>query len=433
MTGAKRIFLIICFLLAIIIVYRYFAVSATLDSSELKRYNESGEVVELAGKIIREPDYRENTVKLTIETEKGRVLATVREDPNYSYGDLIRLKGVLETPVVFADFNYREYLLKDGIISVSSNPEIDLISGQNSLYGSVFNLKDRAREVIDTNLSPPQSSLLTAMILGDKGRMSDELKDDLSIAGVRHIVAISGLHILILSSIIISFLLSVGLTRNRAFYLAVLLIFLFIAMIGFSASAVRAGIMGGLFLLAGKLGRAGAGIRSIIIAFLLMLVFNPLLLFYDVGFQLSFLASLGIICLSSFFDGVFGFVKNNNPRNILAATFSAYVFTLPVLIYNFGNVSWIGVLTNLLVIPILYPVMVFGLAFVLAGLIIPVLVKIILAPVWLMLKYISVVVEVLSFDGASVTVSDFHWYWLLLFYLFLFVLVFDRRKSREVL
>lgn len=430
MTRAKIIYLLICLFLVVLIFYRYGVVLGDLENSELNQYNDSSGDITLIGRIVKEPDIRENSTKLTIKTEQGKILVTVNRYLDYQYNDEVKITGLLETPVSFEDFDYRQYLLKDGIISVSYNPRVELVHRKTSLYGFILNFKDKVRGVIKSNLSPPQSEILGAMILGDKNQMSLELKEKLNVAGVRHIAAISGLHILILSSIIMSLLLALGMWRNQAFYLSVTLIFLFIAMIGFQPSAVRAGIMGGLFLFANKIGRTSTSARSIIIAGGIMLVINPLLLFYDVGFQLSFLASFGIIYLSSFFNRLFRVVPSNL-RNILVPTFSAYAFTLPILIYSFGQISLIGPLANILIIPIIYLTMIFGLAFALVGLIIPFLAQLLVFPVWVLLSYIVSVVDLLSFDGGAKTIDNIHWYWLLLFYLFLFILVWHYNKNNQ--
>ena len=118
------------------------------------------------------------------------------------------------------------------------------------------------------------------------------------------------------------------------------LIAFFIIMTGFQSSAVRAGIMGGLFLLGQYLGRMSVSSRSIVIAAALMLAHNPLLLKLDVGFQLFFLAMIGIIYLMPVFQDWFRKIPAMfQLRNILAMTLSAQIFTLPILIYNFGYLS----------------------------------------------------------------------------------------------
>jgi len=421
----KLIYLGFLLLLGVLVFWRYGVVTDKLENSKLKQYNDTEEEIILIGKIIKEPDVRETNTKLTI----GRILITVGRYPEYKYGDELKITGELQTPVIFDEFNYKNYLLKDGITSVSYYPQIQLIEKGRSPTSTLLKFKERVREGIYENLSAPQSEILGAMILGDKNRMSEELKEKLNMAGIRHITAISGLHIFILSSILMSLLLGIGLWRNQAFYISAITMFLFIAMIGFQSSSVRAGIMGFLFLLAQKLGRQSVSSRLIIITGLIMLVVNPLLLFYDIGFQLSFLAAFGIIYLSPFFRKIFKKLPENL-NTILTSTFSAYIFTLPILIYSFGRVSLIGPLTNILVIPIVYLLMVSGLIFALVGLIWPFLAWLLSFPIWLLLTYILKITDIFSGPWAAKTVTNLHWFWLALFYLFLLIVIKSFKSNK---
>ena len=389
MNKSKLIFWGFCLILIILIFWRYQIVLSRLENSELNNYNDSNEEIVLAGKIIKEPDIRETNIKLTIKTDKEKILITVDRYPEYGYGDELEIIGKLQTPIILEDFNYKNYLLKDGIVSVSYYPEIKLLEKGRGPTSALLKFKDRVRQGIYRLFSPPQSEILGAMILGDKNRMSPELKEKLNITGIRHITAISGLHILILSTILVSLLLGVGLPRIPASYISLGIIFLFIAMIGFQPSSVRAGIMGSLFVLARAFGRKSVGLRAIIITAGLMLLINPLLLFYDIGFQLSFLAVLGIITLTPYF-------KKWVRSTILATTLSAYIFTLPILIYNFGRISLIGPLTNILVIPVVYWIMILGLAFSLLVLIFPLGAWLISFPLWLLITYIIKIVDIFS-------------------------------------
>ena len=457
MARSKIIFWGLILILAVLIVWRYYKIE--LGSSptgsppygvqknyELGIYNDLDQEVVLIGKVVKEPDVRETNTKLTIKvsqiypslkthdreflamTHKEKILVTVGRYPEYKYGDELEIIGKLETPTIFDDFNYRNYLKKDGIYSVIYYPKIELLKsyrGPSSVFSVIFNFKDKLRQGIYRFLSPPQSEILGAMILGDKNRMSQELKEKLNIAGVRHITAVSGLHVLILSGILMSLFLFLGFWRGQAFYISIIIIWLFIVLTGLQASGVRAGIMASLFLIGRKLGRQSFSSRSIIIAAGIMLVINPMLLFYDVGFQLSFLAASGIISLGSI-------LKKWLKWDILVMTVSAYVFTPPILIYNFGQVSLIGLLANLLIVPVVYWIMILGFILVLISLFWSGLAWLLSIPVWLMLTYIIKLVDLFSQPWLAKNIENIHWFWLVLFYLFLTVFVYHL-KSKEKL
>jgi len=424
---SKIIYFAICLCLLIIGVWRYQVLKSRMENSE---YNGLEEEIVLTGIVVKEPDVRETNTKLTIKPCGGqasaRLLVTVGRYPEYKYGDELKIMGKLQVPVVFDDFNYKDYLFNQGIVAVIYYPQVAIIArGQASdFYSRILDFKDKLRNSIYTSLSPPQSSILGAMILGDKNRMSSQLKEKLNIAGIRHITAVSGMHILILSGILMSLLLGLGFWKNQAFYISITVLFLFIAMTGFQPSGIRAGIMGGLFLFAQKLGRKSISYWTILLAGTLMFVLNPLLI-KDAGFQLSFLAVIGIISLHSYFKYMLRFLPKKflQLKIIIATTLSAYIFTLPILIYNFGRVSLVGVLTNILVIPVIYWIMILGLIFVLIGLFWQGLALILSFPVWFLLTYIIKITDLFSQPWAAKTINNVHWIWLILSYLFLFIII----------
>ena len=286
----------------------------------------------------------------------------------------------------------------------------------------LFTFKEKLREVVYQNLSPPQSSILAAIVLGDKQKISSEWKEKLNVAGVRHITAISGMHIVILSGILIWLGIALGLYRGQAFWFALILLWLFILMTGVQPSAIRAGIMGSTFLFCQKIGRQKAALNTLILAAAVMLAFNPLLLKDSVGFQLSFLATLGIIYLMPFFQSLFQrikFLKTFNLSNLLGMSFSAQVFTLPILIFNFGYVSLVSPITNVLIVPFLPYLMVSGFVFLLGGIISQPLGFVLSFPVWLLLTYLTSIVNFFSqIPWASLT-FQISWLWLPLCYLVL--------------
>ncbi|MFH1657199.1 MAG: ComEC/Rec2 family competence protein [bacterium] len=389
----------------------------------------SGEV-ELVGRIVAEPDKRDSYTNLTVQTAaNGRVLLTVSRYPEYQYGQELEIKGELKVPPVFDEFNYQDYLLKEGISSVMYSPEVKLRETKATLgvkaYAAILKFKDKLRESIRENLSPPQSSLLAAIILGDKSRLSTELKNKLNITGLRHITCVSGMHIIILSGILMSSGLALGLWRGQAFYFALAFLFLYILLIGAPPSAIRAGIMAGMLLYAQKIGRRGTSDRALVFAATLMLLVNPFLLKSDIGFQLSFLAVLGIIYFLPFFQNWFYFIPGKSIRDIIAMTFAAQVFTLPILIYNFGYFSLVTPLTNLLVVPLLPSVMIIGFIFVLGG-------TFLSLPLWLLLTYLVKVIDYfsrLSFASINLEIS---WPVFLFFYLAWGLLAWRLKKRQRL-
>lgn len=430
-----------CFLIVflILIIWRYQVIELRIKNSELNKYNDSDEEVVLVGTVVKEPDVRETSTKLTFKPEgiEARILVTVNRYPEYKYGDELKIIGKLQTPPILEGFDYKDYLKNKGIYSVIYWPKIEIIvrGRASGIYAKILDFKEKLRESIYQNISPPQSSILGAIILGDKDRMSNDLKEKLNIAGVRHITAVSGLHIVLISGILMSLLISFGFWRSQAIYISLAVLFLFIALTGFQVSSIRAGIMGGLFLIGQKIGRKSVSSRAIVMAAAVMLAINPLLLLHDVGFQLSFLAALGIIYLSVTFRGWLRFVpeiKLLPIRSILTMTFSAYLFTLPILIYNFGSISLVAPLTNILILPFIQWIMIFGFLFGLAGIFWSGLGWLLSFPCWFLLTYLIKIVDLFSQPWAARNISNLHWFWLLISYLVLGSFVWHIRQREKL-
>jgi competence protein ComEC len=205
-------------------------------------------------------------------------------------------------------------------------------------------------------------------------------------------------------------------------------------MTGFQPSAVRAGIMGGLFLVGQYLGRMGVSSRSIVLAAALMLAHNPLLLKLDIGFQLSFLAILGIVYLAPIFqDWLKKIPAYFQLRNILTMTLSAQVFTLPILIYNFGYFSLVAPITNILIVPLLPFIMLSGFIFGFVGIIFQPLGWILSWPTWGLLTYLIEIIDWFSgFSLTYLTIGDIHWAWLIVSYLILGIMVWRLQEGRKL-
>lgn len=165
-------------------------------------------------------------------------------------------------------------------------------------------------------------------------------------------------------------------------------------------------------LLAEKVGRLSQAVRLLIIAAAIMLFFNPLLLRFDIGFQLSFLATFGIIKLSPWFLEKFSWVPNFlQLRNIVAMTFSAVIFTAPILASHFNQISLISLVTNILIVPSLSLILGFGFFAALAGMLFEPLGSILFGPVWLLLSYAHKVIEVsAALPFAVLKIESFPWY-----------------------
>ena len=444
----SEIFLCLCLLFIVGVI-----VHSLVENPQPFLFEEADQEIVLEGIIVSEPEQRINQQKFEFKAKeipgkprtkassealvRGKILITTEIYPEYHYGDKLEISGRLREPAVFEDFDYRRYLAKDKIYSVIYSPHIKLLGRhQANWFGQrIFNFKARLREVIDKTLLPPQGSILKAVFLGDKWGLSNSLKEKLNITGTRHIVAISGMHMIIMSQILLFLALAIGLWRSQAFYFVLILLTLYIIMIGAPASAVRAGLMAGLLLLAQKIGRLRSAGRAVVFAATIMLAINPSLLKADVGFQLSFMATLSIIYLKPILDS--RIINWPNPfrlKDILTMTLAAQLGALPILVFHFGRLSLISPLANLLIVPFLPLIMLSGIILSFSGLIWLPLAKIISWPVWFLLSYLVKVVNYLSsLPMAAYEFKNISLIFLTAYYLFLFLVILKCSKTRSLL
>jgi competence protein ComEC len=367
--------------------------------------------------------------------------------PEYDYGDFLKVSGFLKTPPKIDGFDYENYLARYDIYSVMYYPKIEKISGDlnfsQKIFLSLINFKQYLKTIIDKNIPESEAGLANALLLGYKRTVDREDMNIFSRVGLSHMIAISGSHITILSAMIINFFIIFGFNRRQSLFFVLSFLFIYPLITGLSASAVRSAIMGGLSFLALYFGRASNIIYALVFSGALMLLFNPRLLRDDIGFQLSYLAILGIIYLYPYGEEKTEKIfiklrlkhdarkKINNIFSIINLTLVSQIITLPVLLINFHTFSVIAPLANLLVIwtfPPLLACLLIGLIF---SAIMPFLGSLWFFPSYLLLKYIFVVSSFLS-SPAWAAISDikFNWFYGFVYYLILIIVIWRKHKQK---
>ncbi|MBD3247708.1 DUF4131 domain-containing protein [Candidatus Falkowbacteria bacterium] len=365
----------------------------------------NGQELEFSGMVSSEPDARNNKLNLEIKAQdlEGKVLVSTDLYPKYHYGDILDLGCRLKAPEEFEGFAYDRYLARYDIYSLCYYPEIRFVSRDKSLksgfFRGLFVFKRSLKAKIDKFIPEPEAGLLNAMVLGYKRGISNSLREDLSGSGLSHIAAISGLHISLFSAGAFIFFIYIGLNRKRAFILSSIILFLYITLIGFPASAVRAGIMAFMFLLAMAIGRLNRLAYCLSLVAFVLLMINPKLLRDDLGFQLSFLAVLGIALIYPLLKEKIRF--KGFLAEMIFVSISAQVFTLPLVAWNFKVISFVSPLANLFILWLLP----FVLSLSILSLFLSFISLSLAAPffflVFLMLKYITFIAWILSFGSLN--------------------------------
>ncbi len=422
-------------------IWRYQISFPKINENHISFYNRQRTVFE--GEVVKEPDIRSDEVKLTLgkikmrEKElKGNVLVNVLPYSRYQRGDVLEVECYLEEPGKIDRFNYHEYLSKYNIYSTCSWPQVKILKEREKIkvYDRILILKNKAKKLIDEHFTEPQGAFISAFLLGFKKQIPSEVRNWFAQAGIAHVLAISGLHISIFSQLIIIFFTSVLLIRRqKSFWPTVSIIVLFVILAGAPASAIRAAIMGLGLGWTQRIGRPQAGKRIILYAATVMLFFNPKLLKADIGFQLSFLAVLGISFLSPFLNQFFKKLpdfKYFPLRQYLATSLSAQIFVLPLILYYFGNLSLISPLTNILVLSIMPLIMALGLMFVLFGLVHFYLAKVFFYPLWLLLTFVVLSAKIgAGIPGLSYKMANFPLFLTIILYLLIIFWLIKIKKN----
>lgn len=437
----KISFLFLLLLFFFLGVWRFNFSVLNLSRSKILKFKNQDII--LTGIIIKEPILEQKKQKLILKPEfiivknrkerikTGNILVYTKNWPSYQYGDEIEIKGKLLIPKNYPDFNFRDYLLKDRILSLVYYPKIKLLAKNkgNLFLEKLISFKKFSEKKIFDVFQKEKGSLLVAILFSDKSFLSNKQKNEINISGLSHLFAVSGLHIVILTGILINFLLFLGFSRKQSYLFSLFFIFSFVLMIGLKSSALRAAIMGTFAFSASFFGRIPVLSRILVFSLFIMLISNPFLLRYDLGFQLSFLAIFGISYLSPcFYNYIEKFSKKkiNYFLNIVILTISAQIFTLPIIIYNFNIFSRVSILSNLLILPLVSYLLFFSFLFLISSLISNYLAIFFSYPVWFILSYFSKTIKFLSsfnFSFQQVKISPIFilvYYLLLLFFLRIF-------------
>ncbi len=318
-----------------------------------------GQTATYEGVVVREPDLRESSQHLYIrESQTGTlVLVTADTFAPVSYGDYVTVRGVLEIPQSFQTetgrvFDYGGYLKAKGVREMISFGQVAVreSNGGNPIMHTLFVLKHAFMDVLEQRISEPAAGLGEGMLLGVKRALGEDLTETFRIAGIIHIVVLSGYNIMVVADSVMRVLGFFFFPRTRLI-LGILAIVLFALLVGLSATVIRASIMAVLVLVSRSSGKTYAVMRALCLTGALMLLHNPYLLAFDPGFQLSFLATVGLVLLSPQFELRFTRIPEWI-RGHLATTLGTQLFVLPVLLFSMGTLSLVSVVVNVLVLPI---------------------------------------------------------------------------------
>lgn len=436
---------------------RYCAAFPQNNPSHLAYYNDRGTFT-LTGVVSAPPDRREDAVYLEISVREmidplesdplkavkslhGNVRARLPAAAAWEYGDVLRFSAKPLTPDGEGSFSYKEYLERQRIRTVVYFPQhMELVEKAkiDPIRLALEKLRLKAQKTIFRQLPQPESGLLSGILLGLDKDLPQNLKQAYQQTGTAHIIAISGFNMAVLAGLFTTLFTRLS---NRYWAAAMTLIALagYTIFVGGSPSVVRAAVMSVAALGGHLIGRRQLGLNSLCLTAGLMCAANPLLL-WDVSFQLSFAATLGLVLFAGpLKEWLEERLEKHLPEEkvqrfskpiaeYLLFTLAAQLTTLPVIAIHFGRISLSSLLANPLILPVQPPILILGGISTIAGMIFPWLGKVLALLVWVPMQYTNFVVELLAkIKGASLAVHPQAAVWILVV-LVVFILLFCFRN-----
>lgn len=411
--------------------------AATLEGDPLlAAYIE--EKVVLEGVVFDEPDVRENGVHVSLDVRqlfdgeiaipvRARVLIFAPPHSDISYGDTLRASGTLRLPESFdtglgRSFNYPGYLAVRGIAYQLAFAEVESVEeGKgNILKALAIGVKQKFLEGLGRAIAEPEAGLAGGITVGDKRGVGEELSEVFRTVSLTHIVVLSGYNIMI----VVDTLARVTKRMPRALrfsgggFVAVF----FALMTGLASASVRAAAMAIIAIAGRASGRMYLASRALALVVLGMVAWNPFVLMYDPGFQLSVLATWGLIALAPVLAPRLSFIPSTlGLREIAISTISAQIAVLPLLLYQTGNLSIVGLPANLLVLFVVPWAMFFSTLAALSGLVLGPFAPLLALPALALLSYmISIAKLFAALPFASIAIPAFSAWWMCAAYAILF-------------
>lgn len=331
---------------------------------------------EVVGTVARDPDKRLSGTQYVLSTEaiSGTslehpilLLANLPRYPEYEVGDKLTLMGALALPKDFETdptrppFPYVKYLAKDGIGYVMQFPSVVEVK-ETDRFPITRTLSGWKRVILEKGNSifpEPEGGLLAGMLLGERHAMPSDILDDMRVAGLIHIIVVSGYNMTVVAEAVSKLFGVLPLLARSG--IGLLVVWAYVGMVSGGAPVIRAAIMTSFALLARMTGNTAIALRLLYLSAFLMIMQNPRIVLDDPSFHLSFLATLGLIVLSTIIGAWISGTqampdkKKQYPlpwwKELFSATVSAQLMVIPYILFFSGQLSPYALPANLLALP----------------------------------------------------------------------------------
>mgnify|MGYP001585595652 CR=1 FL=1 len=411
--------------------------------------------VQYEGIVVGDPDVRDKNQRVAVRISSGgetaTMLAVAPRYPTVAVGDTVFVSGTLALPEAFTDdngriFRYDTYLQKDGVRFLLNFAylRVEQKAPWYSLPAALARVKHAFLNGLGAVLPEPHASLAGGVVIGGKSGLGPELKTDFMRSGLIHMVVLSGHNVMVVATWVIAFFALLfarvesvsrrSVPRSLSVGLGVFALILFVGVAGFSATALRAMLMAFIALYARATGRTYAAGRALFFVVLLMLLWNPFYLVFDPGFGLSVAATAGLIWLTPIIETFLPRIKYAFVKEVVTTTLAAQIAVLPLLLYFTGNLSFVSIPANLLVMPVVPLAMGFAYLAGFAGMLfspfVPLLGILLALPSYLISAYFLFIASgSAALPMAAITLPPFPFWLVLAAYAVLIYVVASKRFS----
>lgn len=323
-----------------------------------------GDFVRITSRVYNEPIVYERQQYLTLQGLK----VYLPKYPEINYGDTIILEGVVDDKKL-------------------KNPKlVEIQENKNLLYG----LRQKLITFYKTSLPEPYGSLVAGITIGSKN-MPASFWEKLKLTGTAHVVVASGTNVTMFATFLIS-ILTYFINRKYAVFITLAGIFVYVILSGFDAPIIRAGIMGSITFAAQSKGRLVNSVRILIYTAMIMLLIKPIWI-TDLGFILSFVATLSLILFQSKIDNLLKFIPKIL-RDGLSTSLAAQIGVTPIIYATFGQFNIMSPVINALILWTIPYIMGIGALAGIVGLIVPVVGRLILFILFPFLLWFTKILEI---------------------------------------
>lgn len=426
-------------------------ITSNANEKEYK-YTYTVTVSEINGKKL------EKSIQLMLNIKKNKIK---KDAPKF--GNIVEITGTYEEPNTarnYKGFDYRQYLKSRNIYGTIDCEKYEIIATNKiNVASNIVNyVQNNIKENMFNILDEEQSALCVGILIGDREKISDIREDNFKKSNLTHMLAVSGSHI----TYIIVALTTILSKTNRKFSLIITIFFLlfFTVLTGFTASVLRASIMGIITLLASILHRKSDTINNLGISSIIILIYNPYLL-VDAGFLLSYAGTIGIILFSKKISNgiriivnkinpnLLNIEQNNNSKiffvksiiekiilyviSSLSLTLSANIVIIPIMAYMFSTISFTFWISNILAGPVMEVVTIFGFIVYFISIIFPILAQFLGIALNLLLTVLLKIAEISSkIPGASIYIKTPSIYMCVIYYLIIYIL-FNMQAIKQII